>query len=82
MNFEHIEQLHVLVDEPMPIRQALEMITDQWVDDDNGSAQTLIDLRDACRKLIETLDSIQVNPVVTIDGVSVAATVVLTTPED
>ncbi len=72
------EDLQVFVDEPTPIREALELITDQWVDDDNGSMQTLIDLRDACRELIRILDSIQANPGVTIDGGPVAAGVPLT----
>ena len=80
-SFKHIEELRVLVDEPTPIREALKLITNRWVDDDNASMQTLIDLRDACRELIRTLDSIQANPGVTIDGVPVAATVVITLEE-
>ena len=61
------EDLLVFVDKPTLIREALELITDKWVDEDNASMQTLTDLRDACRELIRILDSIQANPGVTFE---------------
>jgi hypothetical protein len=35
------------------IDEALKMLTDEWVDDGNYSAQTVIDLRDALKYYIE-----------------------------
>lgn len=35
----------------MPIEKALDIMSDEWVDNGEFCAQNLIDLRDACRKL-------------------------------
>lgn len=39
--------------EHLNIDEALKMLTDEWIDDGNYSAQTVIDLRDALKFYIE-----------------------------
>lgn len=41
-----------------PIREALQIITPQWVDSGLSCRQTTIDLADACHQLIKDLDRI------------------------
>lgn len=36
--------------ENVPLKKALKIITDEWVDDGNYCAQTVIDMRDALKK--------------------------------
>lgn len=46
--------LRIFMDEhTFPIRQALEKMTDDWIDNGEYSAQTVFDLRDACKALLE-----------------------------
>jgi hypothetical protein len=40
------------------IDEALKMLTDEWVDDGNYCAQTVIDLRDALIKYMERCESL------------------------
>jgi hypothetical protein len=41
------------------IDEALKILTDEWVDDGNYSAQTVIDLRDALKYYIEKCEQLQ-----------------------
>ena len=41
------------------INEALKILTDEWVDDGNYSAQTVIDLRDALKYYIEKCEQLQ-----------------------
>jgi hypothetical protein len=44
--------------EHLNIDEALKMLTDEWIDDGNYSAQTVIDLRDALIKYMERCESL------------------------
>ncbi len=41
------------------IDEALKILTDEWIDDVNYSAQTVIDLRDALKYYIEKCEQLQ-----------------------
>lgn len=41
------------------INEALKILTDEWIDDGNYSAQTVIDLRDALKYYIEKCEQLQ-----------------------
>lgn len=43
-----------------PIEKALRIITDEWIDDGNSCGQTIIDLRDACRELLDWKKRVEV----------------------
>ena len=42
----------------VPLTEALKKMTDEWVDDGNYCAQTVIDLRDALMKYMERCESL------------------------
>ena len=46
--------------EDVPLTEALEKMTDEWVDDGNYSAQTVIDLRDALIYYIKECKKLQI----------------------
>ncbi len=39
--------------EEVPLNKAFDIMTDEWIDDENYSAKTLLDTRDALAKMIE-----------------------------
>ena len=49
---EALGSLTIWMEEPTPFKEALEKMTDDWVDDDQCSAQTVFDLRDICKALL------------------------------
>ena len=42
--------------ENIPLTEALKKMTDEWVDDGNYCAQTVIDLRDALKKCLKDIN--------------------------
>lgn len=44
--------------EHVPIKKALKIMTDEWVDDGNYCAQTVIDMRDALKKCLKEIKSL------------------------
>ena len=44
--------------EHVPIKKALKIMTDEWVDDGNYCAQTVIDMRDALKKCLKESKSL------------------------
>jgi hypothetical protein len=44
--------------EDVPLTEVLKKMTDDWVDDGNYSAQTVIDLRDALKKYLKERESL------------------------
>lgn len=53
------DAIEIWTDEPKPIREALEVITDDWVEDGHGCQQCVIDLKDACKYLLNVSDAWQ-----------------------
>lgn len=48
--------MNVWVYGPKPIREAIEEITEEWIDTGESCQQTTVDLLNACRKLIADYD--------------------------
>jgi hypothetical protein len=46
-------------DESRPLEEALKIITDEWVDDGNYCAQTVIDMRDALKKCLNEIENLK-----------------------
>ena len=44
--------------EDVPIKKALKTMTDEWVDDGNYCAQTVLDLRDALNECLKEIKSL------------------------
>ena len=44
---------HIYTDKEMPIDEALEYMTEEWIEDGEACAQTLIDTVAVCRRLSE-----------------------------
>ena len=44
--------------EHVPIKKALKIMTDDWVDDGNYCGQTVIDMRDALKKCLKEIKSL------------------------
>lgn len=53
------DAIEVWTNKPTPIREALNTITDEWIDDGQLCHQTALDLRDACKKMIDDYDRIK-----------------------
>lgn len=51
----HHDAIEIWTDQPTPIREALSIMTDDWIEQERCE-QTTIDLRDACRKLLSIAD--------------------------
>ena len=49
-------EVHTEFGEPRDLNYALDRITDDWVDAGQCCHQTTLDLRDACRSLVEIVD--------------------------
>lgn len=45
--------------ENVPLTEALKKMTDEWVDDGNYSAQTVIDLRDALKQCLKEIKELE-----------------------
>lgn len=54
-SINHIE-VHTEFGQPRDLRYALDNITDEWVDAGQACGQTTLDLRDACRALVDIVD--------------------------
>ena len=50
------DAMQIWTNRPMPIRDALRTITDEWIDAGESCHQTTADLRDACRAMLEDHD--------------------------
>ena len=48
-----MDEIKIYTEEIEPIQDALETMTDDWIENAEYCDQTIIDLRDACKKLLE-----------------------------
>jgi hypothetical protein len=54
-----MKNLTIFIDmEHVPLEKALKIMTDEWVDDGNYCAQTVIDLRDALKKCLKEIKNL------------------------
>lgn len=54
-----MNEIEVYTDRPQPLREALRVITDEWVESGECCNQTTIDLANACRKLLAEIHASQ-----------------------
>lgn len=45
--------------EHVPLKKALKTMTDEWIDEGNYCAQTVIDMRDALKECLEKIDDLK-----------------------
>ena len=49
--------MKIYTDKEMSIKEALEYMDDEWIEDGNCCHQTTMDLRDCCKQLLEDINS-------------------------